>query len=139
MSTNGGDAIEITDKPIARAVISPDGSRVACLYRETPDESFKIAILPFAGGPPLKVFDIVSTNTRLLRWANDGRSIYYTDHRDGVSNIWQVPVDSNGPGTQVTHFTDGAIRSFAWSRDGNQLAVARGTQTSDVVLITDFR
>ena len=135
----GGEYVEITNKPIARAVISPDGSRIACLYRETADESYKIGILPFEGGPPLKLFDIISATTRLLRWANDGQSIYYTDERNGVSNIWQLPVDSNGPGTQVTRFTDGTIRSFAWSRDGKQLAVARGTQTSDVVLITDFR
>jgi len=135
----GGEYVEITNKPIARAVISPDGSRIACLYRETADESYKIGILPFEGGPPLKLFDIISSTTRLLRWANDGQSIYYTDERNGVSNIWQLPVESNGPGTQVTHFTDGTIRSFAWSRDGKQLAVARGTQTTDVVLITDFR
>ena len=135
----GGESVEITNKPIARAVISPDGSRIACLYRETADESYKIGILPFEGGPPLKLFDIISATTRLLRWANDGQSIYYTDQQNGVSNIWQLPVDSNGPGTQVTRFTDGTIRSFAWSRDGKQLAVARGTQTTDVVLITDFR
>jgi len=135
----GGESVEITNRPIARAVISPDGSRIACMYRETADESYKIGILPFAGGPPIKVFDVISATTRLLRWANDGQSIYYTDERNGVSNIWQLPVDSNGPGTQVTHFTDGTIRSFAWSRDGKQLAVARGTQTSDVVLISGFK
>ena len=43
------------------------------------------------------------------------------------------------PAHRVTHFTDGTIRSFAWSRDGKQLAVARGTQTSDVVLISGFK
>jgi hypothetical protein len=35
----------------------------------------------------------------------------------------------------VTDFTAGQIFNFAWSRDGRQIAVARGSQSNDVVLI----
>jgi len=49
----------------------------------------------------------------------------------------------NGPtgeysATQITNFTDGVIRSFAWSRDGKLLAISRGVPSSDVVLIIGF-
>jgi Tol biopolymer transport system component len=136
---NGGEPVQILDKPIWRPTISPDGSQIACLYRESWTEPYKIAILPFAGGPPVKVFDIVSGVTRLLRWANDGRALYYTDENSGVSNIWRLPIEPGGPPTQVTNFTEGLIRSFAWSRDGRLLAVSRGTSTSDVVLMRNFK
>jgi hypothetical protein len=40
---------------------------------------------------------------------------------------------------QITGFTSGRIFSFSWSRDGKQMIVARGSETSDVVLVSNFR
>ena len=48
-----------------------------------------------------------------LSWTPDGRIVYVI----------------------ITNFQSDQIFSFAWSRDGKQLALARGTQTSSVVLI----
>jgi len=39
----------------------------------------------------------------------------------------------------LTDFKSDQIFSFEWSRDGKQLALTRGTESSDVVLIRDFR
>jgi hypothetical protein len=39
--------------------------------------------------------------------------------------------------TQLTDFEAEQIFSFAWSNDGKQLVLARGTVSSDVVLIRD--
>jgi hypothetical protein len=39
----------------------------------------------------------------------------------------------------VTDFKSDRIFSFDWSRDGKQLAVARGALTSDMVLISNFK
>jgi hypothetical protein len=64
--------------------------------------------------------------------------VLYIDTRGGVSNIWMQPIDGSPP-KPVTDFKSEHIFSFDWSRDGKQLAVARGTQTSDVVLISDFK
>ena len=44
-----------------------------------------------------------------------------------------------GPPKQLTNFTSDQIFGFDISRDGKQLALARGTQASDVVLISDFK
>ena len=46
-----------------------------------------------------------------------------------------------GGGTprQLTDFRSDLTFFFDWSRDGKQLALARGTRTNDVVLITDFK
>ncbi len=131
MPANGGEPVQVSNRLNWRLTISPDGGKFACLYRETLNEPYKIAILPLDGGPPLKVFDLTSGIERLLRWSNDGQALYYTDQKEGVWNVWRVTVESNETPTQVTKFTDGVIRSFAWSRDGKWLAVSRGVATSD--------
>jgi Tol biopolymer transport system component len=73
-----------------------------------------------------------------MRWSPDGRALTYVVNRGGASNIWSLPVDG-GPPQQLTDFKAEGIISFAWSRDGKQLAMVRGTMTNDVVLIKDFR
>ena len=83
----------------------------------------------------MAVLDIPSGN---LQWAPDGRAIVYSEEKDGVSNLWSKPLDG-APARQMTRFREDEIRSFAWSRDGKQLALSRGRSSSDVVLITDFR
>ncbi len=70
-----------------------------------------------------------------LRWTPDGQ-VAYLDSRLG--NIWGLPLDGSAP-RQITHFTDRAIASFAWSRDGSRLAVARMTTTNDIVLLRGLR
>jgi hypothetical protein len=47
------------------------------------------------------------------------------------------PIDGGAP-KQLTHYNSGRIFWFDISRDG-QLALARGSQSSDVVLIRNFQ
>jgi Tol biopolymer transport system component len=58
--------------------------------------------------------------------------------RNGASNIWEQPLSGGAP-HQITNFASDRIPSFAWSRDGKQLLLIRGNQTSDVILISNFR
>jgi Tol biopolymer transport system component len=66
-----------------------------------------------------------------------GDAIDYIDARDGVANIWRQPLDGGQP-HQISDFTSGLIFNFAWSTNGKDLAVARGSTTSDVVRIRHF-
>lgn len=93
-----------------------------------------VAVVPVEGGPPVKLFDI--NVERLVRWTPDGRALAYIDHRN--QNVWAQPVDG-GPPRQLTDFKTDQTFTFGWSRDGKALALARGSQTSDVVTITDFK
>jgi serine/threonine protein kinase len=77
-------------------------------------------------------------NLENAAWGPDGHSITYVDTKDGVSNIWRLLLAGGAP-TELTHFTSDRIVSYAWSRDGKNLAVTRGTETSDIVRITNFR
>jgi hypothetical protein len=62
----------------------------------------------------------------------------YIGDKGRVSNLFNQPIDG-GPPSQLTDLKSFRIHSFAWSRDGKQLAMARWTVTSDIVLMKDFR
>ena len=128
----GGQPVQLTDKTSIFPTVSPDGKLVACLYQDG-NTPVRIAVLPLEGGKPLKTLDY-GVPAAKLRWVVDGRAIAYVDPRDGVSNIVARPIDG-GPIKQLTNFKADRIFSFDWSRDGSQLALSRGTQGSDVILI----
>jgi TolB protein len=138
---DGGQPLQITDKASAFPNISPDGKQVACAYLEDPNAPFKLAILPFAGGPPSRTFAVPVAflgEETAFRWAADGRAIVFGVTSNGVTNLWAQPVDGSPP-KQLTNFASERIFGFDFSRDGKQVALSRGTQTSDVVLISDFK
>ena len=113
--------------------VSPDGKTVAFTVFG------KINLVAFEGGEIIKTFDtrperIENINKQNLQWTPDGRGIYFIALNDGVSNIWRQPIDGSPP-VQVTKFETGRIFNFAYSPDGKQLALSRGSLNSDVVLI----
>ena len=126
---------------------SPDGKRIA--YLAPPDALFgnsslpseshpnQLKVIAFDGGVLLKQFDWPASAGE-PRWAPRGEAIDYVLTRNGVSNIWEQNL-AGGPPTQVTKFESGQIFDFDWSRDGRQLALTRGSESSDVILISNFR
>lgn len=98
------------------------------------------AVIPCAVGRPAKTFDFPPAANVFagVAWTADGRALTYIDNRGGVSNIWRQPLDG-GPPKQLTAFKTDQILDFARSRNGQQLAVGRGTETSDVGLISNSR
>ena len=133
---DNGDPVQITDKPSWSPVVSPDGKLIACYYAA--DElglQVKLAVIPFEGGPPVKVFDIISP---AVRWTTDGRSLTYIVDRAGMSNIWKQALAGGRP-APLTDFKTDRIFWFDWSHDGKQLAFIRGAESSDVVLISDTK
>ena len=122
----------------ADTVISADGKFVAFTYQEgTPVPQSKAAIIPAQGGPTLHVFTL-PTGVGTLRWSPDGKALHYLLTRNGATNVWEQSLSGGNP-RQFTHFTSGLIFDFSWSRDGKQLLLSKGDQSSDVVLITNFR
>ena len=121
---DGGEPVQVIEKAPGLPAISPDGKWIAC----------KTAVYPFEGGEPKKVLDI---SDDFVRWTPDGRALAYIDPKY-LSDISSQPVDG-GPRRRLTNFASDLMFGFAWSRDGKQLAVARGTLTHDVVLISKFK
>jgi eukaryotic-like serine/threonine-protein kinase len=132
----GGTPEQLTNYASSYPVVSPDGSWIA-FNDYAVRGATKIGVIPFAGGQPAKTFDYSASSFAgypVTHWTSDGRVLTYIRDQQGISNIWAQPIDG-GPPRQLTDFTAGQIFNFAWSKDGRQLALARGSQTSDVVLI----
>jgi eukaryotic-like serine/threonine-protein kinase len=137
VSIDGGDAVQLTDYLSNIPKISPDGKFIVCQYRADGNSLWRYAIVPIEGGKPVRVFDLPG-GTDDFRWSKDSRSIIYQDTRGGVGNLWSFPLDE-APPKQLTNFKTELIYNFEWSADGKQLVLARGTTTSDIVLISNFK
>jgi Tol biopolymer transport system component len=134
--SEGGLAVQLTDYNSYFPSVSPDGRWIACWYLPSQNPPPGLAMVPFAGGQPAKVFPLPAA-AGLIAWTPDGHAISYINNVNGVGNIWEQPV-AGGPPKPVTHFTSDQIFWFDWSRDG-RLALSRGTEPTDAVLIKNFR
>ena len=139
VSAEGGTPEQLTDYPSVAPIVSPDGRWILFYYRAETKAPWKLAIIPFNGGPPVRTLEIPRgvEFRSLVRWTPDGSSLAYIVNRDGFSNIWVQPLEG-GPARQLTNFRSEQIFWFDWSPDGKQLGVSRGTVTSDVVMIKDL-
>lgn len=127
--------------------ISPERKRIA--YLAFPSNStggsmppsaskpLQLKIIPLDGGAPLYQLDWPGSAGD-PRWGPGEDAVDYVLTRNGVSNIWQQKL-RGGPPKQITNFQSGLIFDFHWSRDGKQLALTRGSQSSDVIMISNFR
>ncbi|MEO7673897.1 MAG: DPP IV N-terminal domain-containing protein, partial [Pyrinomonadaceae bacterium] len=139
VSADGGEPQQLTTSHSYNISVSPNGKWLTANYREdTPNAPDKLAIFPFEGGQPVKIFDNIPTAGQHIYWTPESRSLIYINTRNGISNLWMQPVDGGAP-KQLTDFKSDIIYSFDYSRDGKKLALSRGTQTIDVVLISNFR
>jgi DNA-binding winged helix-turn-helix (wHTH) protein/Tol biopolymer transport system component len=142
ISIDGGEAEKLTNVSgyALAPTVSSDGKLIAFywqkLNRQEPPE---IAVLSIDGGEVINKFKLPfqysqSIGKNALQWTPDGQAIRHLVLRDGVSNIWQQPIDGTPP-VQITNFTDQRIFNFSYSPDGKQLALSRGTFNRDVILI----
>ena len=117
--------------------ISPDGKLLACFYRPVAGQPWQIAIYNIDGGSPLSLFAVPgSTNVRNgPRWTPDGSAITYRDWQEG---IWRQPLTGGDP-QRMPGLPREKLYTYAWSPDGSQFAFIRGTESYDVVLISDFQ
>jgi Tol biopolymer transport system component len=140
VSSGGGPGSQLTDYTSWSPSVSPDGKWGACLYYTGQNQPLSLALVPFAGGQPAKVFPLPATvagDLSGIHWTPDGRAISFINSVNGVGNIWEQPMQG-GPPKAVTHFTSDKIFRFDWSRDG-RLALSRGTDTTDAMLIKNFQ
>ena len=104
-------------------------------HPDAPQLRDQLVGLPVAGGPPVFSFDVPLGNAQNLpHWAPDDHGVDMVLVRGGAANIWRQPVPS-GAMKQITNFPSGLIRSFSWSPDGKTLFLARGSVSSDIILL----
>ncbi|HSS19921.1 MAG TPA: winged helix-turn-helix domain-containing protein [Pyrinomonadaceae bacterium] len=134
---DGGEATMIVNQTSAAPVVSPDGKLIAFRNQMAPHLPWTVRVISYETGEVIKDLSIGSAGGLQVQWAPDGRSLTYVITRNGTSNIWSVPLNGGAP-KQLTHFDSSQIFRYAWSHDGKRLALVRGVQNGDVVLIRDF-
>ncbi|MGB7591019.1 MAG: protein kinase, partial [Terriglobia bacterium] len=108
VSSGGGPASQLTDYNSGEPSVSPDGKWIACVYFPGQNRPVSLAIVPFAGGQPAKLFPLPVTSDYPFLWTPDGHAISFVNSVNGVGNIWEQPV-AGGPPKPVTHFTSDKI------------------------------
>ncbi|MBK9155674.1 MAG: PD40 domain-containing protein [Chloracidobacterium sp.] len=148
MPFGGGESIPIiTEGPLVYPQLSPDGSLMAYLVSSKETKRPQIVIVKYEDGTLVTTLDLpVSAGTsyfeslsyRGFHWSPDGKSVVYIDTIGGVSNLWRRAL-TGGAAKQITDFKSDRIYTFAFARDGKTIALGRGSNTPDAVLITDVR
>jgi eukaryotic-like serine/threonine-protein kinase len=131
-----------------------DGSQTVNLKETEPglfsDLSPDGKLIAAAVGGKLRIFSssdgalVNSLNTDKLadwwneaKWTSDSQSLTYRVNRENTINVWVQSLSGSAP-RPLTNFTKGYIYSYAFSRDGKKLYVARGYQVRDAVMIRNF-
>ncbi|WP_235549942.1 TolB family protein [Paenibacillus sp. Soil766] len=71
-------------------VLSPDNSQIAVSHHTEEDGQSRIYVLPLAGGQPTLITAMAPSY--LHGWSPDGRELSYCAERNGVYNIYTIPV-----------------------------------------------
>jgi serine/threonine protein kinase/Tol biopolymer transport system component len=134
VSVEGGPPVQVANLFAGAATldVSPDGKSL--MFATTGSGgNFQFVMCELPTCATRRALGVPGTSMlRRYRWTPDGRGI--ADILAPGFNIWIVPLDGSPP-HQLTHFTERNIQDFAWSHDGQRLAVARTTTTNDIVLL----
>jgi eukaryotic-like serine/threonine-protein kinase len=133
VSIDGGEVREIIPQGCIYPKVSPDGRTVACEYLS---EAYhlSLSIFPMDGGKPIKSF---VPRPGGWQWAADSQSLIFVEHTAGYSNLFRASMANNSR-KQLTNFKSDHIFAYAFSPDDKKMAMLRGSQSSDVVMLSNF-
>jgi hypothetical protein len=136
VSIAGGSPVQLTKRFATGLTLSPDGKTLGFGTRDDQGRAgYAICNLPDCASIRLLPPRADGSSTRIA-WAADSGLLYVAGT---PQNLWVEPLDGR-PRRQLTHFTDDRqSAAAAFSRDGTRLAIARTTQTSDIVLFRGLK
>ena len=136
VSIDGGAPQTVSDIPIidSQYDVSRDGKFAAFETLEHVGEHKLMLVLAATDTAHATKVDFEHEPSGLVRVSPDSKGVVYPTRGNGVDNLWLQPIDGS-KGKQITDFTAERIYDFHWSFDSKQLALVRGHNDSDVVLI----
>jgi len=138
----GGEAVKVDERAADTfpLIVSADGRRVEFVAIGKAGETVwaEASIETGKAESETKITAELDSEVVPWAWAPGGGGVVVSDIRSGSPNLWLFSVgEKAGEPKQLTHFTSGIIWNFAWSPDGKKIAIARGTNMSDVVLFRE--
>ena len=126
--------------------LSPDGKYLAFhfLSEGKPNKTNgnskdqeRIGILNLQNRSDIASFNI-KNNSNSIHWNGNGRSFDYVENNSTGSRIFRQSVENKTtPPSLILEIPNGTIRNFVWSIDGKNLAVAKGRQEIETVILTN--
>ena len=138
VSVDGGQSVKVRDRSICH--LAPDGKSFLCFYRDVAPEALAKLLIVSAESADviLRTFDWPE-GANTVFWSPDGQAVDYISERDGLTNIWRLPL-VGGKERKLTDWqTPAPLWFLAWSRDGRQLAITRDTRRDQLILIQNFK
>jgi Tol biopolymer transport system component len=137
----GGASQKISDLSASGwADVSPDGATAAfATVDHAAGHQTKIALVDTSTGKTRSMLPFERQRvTDSFRFSHDGKGVIYDVRANGVDNLWEQSLDGS-PGRQLTSFKVEHIWDFRYSPDGRRIALIRGHNDSDVVLMRDMQ
>ncbi|HEX5884739.1 MAG TPA: protein kinase [Pyrinomonadaceae bacterium] len=134
VSIDGGKPIKIGER-YRMPAFSPDNQFIAGRYNHesSPEDG---VLFPVQGGEPVRHFEIAHQEWQRIHWPSN-REVSYIKDEGGYSNIWALHLDT-GVKKQLTHSNNSdRIYAYAWSPDYKRVACMRGSNNSNVIMITE--
>ena len=137
--STGGTVVPVGADKTLTQTLSPDGRYLAQALVESANTPVRLALLPLTSDAPTRWLEFPGwAVVGMMRWTTDGRGLTLIDKRGGGHNLANLMLDGS-PVKALTEFPSGTIYYFDWSRDGKWLALARGDNHYDLVLLSDFK
>lgn len=135
VSIDGGAAETVQGAPNGVADMSPDGKLLVALEVRELDHKLVLNLYSI-DDKKVAYHDVDPRASWPLKFAPDGKAVVYAVREKGVGNLWMQPLDGSAP-HQLTHFSSERINKFLFSKDGTKIAVDRGHNESDAVILRD--
>jgi eukaryotic-like serine/threonine-protein kinase len=131
----GGTPETVISEPSDGYVLSPDGKMTAQLDVRELDHKLVLNVFEVAD-KKMTYRNIDQRASDPIGFSPDGKGVVYNVRQRGVDNLWMQPLDGSAY-RELTHFSAERIARFKFSFDGSQIAIERGHNESDAVLLRD--
>jgi len=124
---------------IGSPAVSHDGRSIAAQYvsgTTIKDYRPMFGVMPITGGGFTQSFPLDNTFGGGLKFSPDDRSLVLINVTNGVGNLTRISL-KDGKKELFTKFKDRLIFSYAFSGDGKNIAIIRGTTRNNVVMLSD--
>lgn len=132
-----------TFSPNSFILLSPDGKFLAFNnIKETRNEELnektsEIGIVYLEEQNKVKIFKFPRINST-INWTSDSNGLDYYENSPEGAKIWRRSLNESADPKLLLTILKTQLFNFAWSADGKNLALSRGKQERDVILLKNF-